>query len=483
MRSATLTLSLLTSCSLLVLACNDDGVADATSSPFETTGDGDGDLSESGETNSTGDGDGDGDGESGDGDGDGDPGDGDGDGDPGDGDGDGCQPDPEACEPDFVCDVISGECVDPDAPCTLAGDATACGNFNCGPGSVCDDQGGCIPIAPCNAVACEGDQCWGDSCVCDRPIPCTPASEADLNGPFATDIFDLEFADDCTAWMVTLRSGTDYVRRMTVDATLTQWDGVSNLDMGEVKVLKALNPQYPAAPLVGDIRSPAGPPMTDGGDMLGEVAITYTCCPTCGCFVDPPQGVARLIEGAMVPLPIVLPGMPTEGMNGPFGNIAADAGPMGLTWGDDLRLYVGNSEANGNLDTADLDQQTQEFLTMFESRVTAAAPLTSVHLLIALDTGELLRFNTALNEATPVMDFESGITTLSHDSFSGLVYASLSDLSIVAVDPFSAEVTDFGVMPALGRVTVSPDGKLWWAPAKYIVGDMPLSTWDLPTSF
>jgi hypothetical protein len=156
---------------------------------------------------------------------------------------------------------------------------------------------------------------------------------------------------------------------------------------------------------------------------------------------------------------------------------------MGLTWGDDLRLYVGNSEANGNFDTADLDAQTQQFLTMFESRVTAAAPLTSVHLLIALDTGELLRFNTELNEATPVIDLEVGVTTLSHDSFSGLVYASLSDLSVVAVDPFSAEVTDFAVMPALGRVAVSPDGKLWWVPAKYLIGNMPLSTWDLPSSF
>jgi hypothetical protein len=251
--------------------------------------------------------------------------------------------------------------------------------------------------------------------------------------------------------------------------------------MGEVKVLKALSPQAPTPPIAGDILIP-NPPVPEGG-MLGEVAITYTCCPNCGCQVNPPQGVARLIEGAMVPLPIVLPGVPTQGINGPFSNGAADAGPMGLTWGENLALYVGNSQANGNFDTVDLDAQSQEFLTMFGSRVTAAAPLTAVHLLVALDTGELLRFNTATNEATSIVDLGVGVTDLSHDSFSGLVYASLSDLSIVAVDPFKAEVSDFDVMPNLGRVTVSPDGMLWWVPAKFVIGNMPLSTWQLPDTF
>jgi hypothetical protein len=309
------------------------------------------------------------------------------------------------------------------------------------------------------------------------------ASVDDLNGPFAVDIFDLEFADDCNAWMVTLRSGTDFLRRMTPGGTLSEWGGVANLNMGEVKVLKALNPQAPPFPGIGDISNGDPAPQTDGGDNLGEVAITYTCCPTCGCQANPPQGVARLVEGEMVPLPIVLPGVPTQGANGPFGSNAADAGPMGLTWGDDLRLYVGNSQASGNFDTVDLDAQTQDFLLMFPSRVTAAAPLTAVHLLVALDTGELLRFNVVTNESTPVYDFDTGVTSLSHDSFTGLVYASLSDLSIVAVNPFTAEVSDFETMPNLGRVAVSPDGKLWWVPSKFAIGNMPLSNWDLPDMF
>ncbi len=395
----------------------------------------------------------------------------------------GCQGDPLVCEPGTVCDVISGECVPPDTACTLAGPSVECGDVQCGPGSVCDDQGSCIPIAPCGQVACEGPQCWGDACVCDRQISCNTATAEQLNGMFSTDIFGLDFADDCNAWMVTLRSGTDYLRRMTPNGELSEWPGVANLNMGEVKVLKALNPQFPA-PGIDDIQSQAGegqPHTVDGG--LGEVAITYTCCPACGCQANPPQGVARLIEGDPQPLPIVIAGIATQGNAGPFANTAADAGPMGLTWGDDLRLYVGNSMANGNFDTADLGLGTQDMLAQFASRVTAAAPVSSVHLLVALDTGELLRFNTAIDSTTPVADLGVGVTSLSHDSFTGKVYVGLADLGVVELDPFTGEFTNVQAMPGKGRVAVSPDGKLWYIPARYAGGNLPLSNWDLPSSF
>ena len=454
---ATLTLSLLT---CLSLACSDDGGADDSRGSSESSsgdGDGDGDGSESESDSQTGDGDGD--------------------------EPQGCQSDPELCQGDLVCDVITGECSVADLPCVLAGPSVACGDVQCGPGSVCDDQGACIPVAPCGNVTCEGEYCWGETCICDHPDACSPASAEDLNGPFATDIFDLEFADDCNAWMVTLRSGTDYVRRLTPQGELTEWAGVANLNMGEVAVLKALIPQAPpvSPPFEDELDQPPSPP--DQNKNLGEVAITYTCCPTCGCFVDPPQGVARLQEGEMVPLPIVLPGVPTQGQNGPFFSTAADAGPMGLTWGDDLRLYVGNSEQDGNYDTADLEQQSQELLTTFGARVTASAPLTSVHLLVALDTGELLRFNVATNEATSVLQLETGVTALSHDAFSGLVYASLSDLSVISIDPFAAETAPFETMPDKGRVSISPDGRLWWVPARFTVGPQQIFAWDLPDTW
>ncbi len=69
----------------------------------------------------------------------------------------GCQgQDPSPCGVDEACDIITGECKPSDDGCLLAGPAIACDAKSCGPGSVCDDQGTCIPVAPCLDVACTG---------------------------------------------------------------------------------------------------------------------------------------------------------------------------------------------------------------------------------------------------------------------------------------------------------------------------------------
>jgi hypothetical protein len=246
--------------------------------------------------------------------------------------------DPSPCPMGQVCDVISGECKAPDAPCTLAGGYETCGPQSCGPGTICDGVGECLPIAPCNSVLCTDDgHCWGDLCACERTIDCQEPTPDLMNGPFSVDIGGIDFADDCNAWMVTLRSGTDFVRRLTPAGVVTTWAGVANLNMGEVKVLRRLTiPQLKHALPIADHPTPPKP--VEG---LGEVAITYTCCPSCGCQVNPPQGVARLDEmNVMNPLPIIIVAKATQG-TGPFGNTAADAGPQGLTWGEDRVLYVG----------------------------------------------------------------------------------------------------------------------------------------------
>lgn len=410
----------------------------------------------------------------------------------------GQQPDP--CGPAQVCDVISGECRDPAAACTLAGTYEACGGQQCGPGSVCDGRGTCIPRAPCGDVVCIDDgACWGSACACVRAIDCSPPDVADLNGPFSVEISDLEFADDCTAWMVTLRSGTDFVRRLTPDGILDEWGGVANLNMGEVKVLKALTPPagisagrpdrvrdegptaMPSAspPRAEDLRRPEA----HGTDGLGEVAITYTCCSTCGCFVDPPQGVARLVEGDPAnPLPLVIEATVTQG-TGPFGSTGADAGPFGLTWGIDRVLYVGNSTANGDIVSADLDMGTQAALSPLPGRITAGAPLSGAHLLFAIEGGDLYLFNVRTLETTLLTSLGQDVTSLSHDAFDGRVYAGLRNLEIVVIEPFAATVTPFAdMMPGLGRVTVSPDGQLWFSPVG-ILDPNPISAWPLPDAF
>jgi hypothetical protein len=379
---------------------------------------------------------------------------------------------PDPCGPAQVCDVMSGECVDPGAACTLSGPNQPCDAQQCGPGSVCDDQGSCIPIPPCADVAClDTGECWGTSCSCERAIDCTPPTEADLNGPFATEIGGLDFADDCTAWMVTLRSGTDYVRRLTPDGTVTEWGGVSNLNMGEVKVLKAVTPPQGI-----------GHGASVHGLELGEVAITYTCCTTCGCFTDPPQGVARLVPDDVAnPLPLVIVSAVTTG-TGPFGTPGADSGPFGLTWGIDRVLYVGNSTANGEIVRADLDMRTQSALATLDARITASAPTSAAHLLIATEGGTLYRFNVLTNTATAIAELGTDVTSLSHDAFDGTVYAGLRTLEVVSIDPWSGTVAPFDAMPGRGRVTVSPDGQLWFSPVAYLDPNA-IFPWDLADAF
>jgi hypothetical protein len=385
--------------------------------------------------------------------------------------------DPSPCPMGQVCDVISGECKPQDSACTLAGATTACSNRTCGPGSVCDDQGTCLPIAPCADVACTSEgACWGILCQCERPVGCEDPTLEALNGPFSDKIIGIDFADDCTAWMVTLRSGTDYLRRLLPSGELSEWPGVSNLDMGEVKVLRSLTvPQLTAPPPLSD---PNTPPLPVEG--LGEVAITYTCIG--GCDGPDPQGVARLVEDdPMNPLPLVIIATVTTGL-GPFEAPVADAGPQGLTWGVDRVLYVGNSTANGEFNRADLEAGTQELVTTLPARVHASAPVSPVHLLVALEGGELRRYNVITQVATSVAQLGAHATALSQDPFTNLVYASLSTLEVVAIDPFSGVIDDFAVMPGKGRVAVSPSGKLYFIPADYLVpGD--ISAWDLPLSF
>jgi hypothetical protein len=384
-----------------------------------------------------------------------------------------------ACGPDQVCDVISGTCKDPADGCVLAGPDTTCGAHQCGPGSVCDGQGSCLPIAPCADVAClDGGPCWGTLCACERPKSCEEPTLDLLNGPFSTEITALDFGDDCSAWMVTLRSGTDYLRRLKPDGTLTEWPGVSNLDMGEVKVLRSLTvPQLTRPfPLVS---RPTPPTPVEG---LGEVALTYTCCANCGCAADPPQGVARLVEEDMkTPLPLVIVAKVTQG-TGPFGAVVADAGPQGLTWGVDRVLYVGNSSANGEFNSADLDAATQAVEYGFAARVTASAPVSPVHLVVGLIGGEVQRFNVLTKQVELVVDLDADITGFSHDNFSGRVYAGLSTLEIVSFDPFTGDVTSFDTMPGKGRVAVSPGGGLYFAPVKYIDPGV-LVRFPLPSTF
>ena len=145
-------------------------------------------------------------------------------------------------------------------------------------------------------------------------------------------------------------------------------------------------------------------------------------------------------------------------------------------------LYVGNSTANGDFNSADLEKVTQDVEYKFPARVSASAPVSPVHLVVGLIGGEVHRFNVLTKQAELVVDLDADITSFSHDSFSGRVYAGLSTLEIVSFDPFTGDVASFDTMPGKGRVTVSPSGTLYFAPVKYLYNGA-IKTYDLPDTF
>ena len=136
---------------------------------------------------------------------------------------------------------------------------------------MCGGDGACATATTaCAGVDCdESGRCWGSSCACDRPTAtCVPAPLDRLNqGDFVGSLvnmrdeegaFDLDFDEICNAYTVTMISGPDYLRQLTPDGKFTEWTSTTNLNMGQVAVLRALAGEFK---VIGDIAgaSPSRP--------------------------------------------------------------------------------------------------------------------------------------------------------------------------------------------------------------------------------
>jgi hypothetical protein len=373
---------------------------------------------------------------------------------------DDCRPSPSgSCSAGTACDFTDGKCKDGASACFLAGVFDDCGSKHCGPGSLCDGKGACIAAAGmgCRDVSCDASgRCWGLECPCDRPPPrCTPATLAQLNAPefvgsLANDrddegAFDLDFDDVCTAYAVTMISGPDYLRQLTAGNELTVWTSTTNLNMGEVAVL----------------RIPSGEFKT-----LGDVAATYICCATCGCIEtgeDGRLGVVHLDRDSSTrPLPNVLPAKATTGA-GPFGNTSIDTGPYALTWGGDKALYAANVDTNGDFVRVDLAAKTTTNVTSFLGRVTAATIYDLRRLLVATEGGKVFLLEPKTGDRVDWASLPNHVTSLQRDPFTGRVYAEIasSPPKIVEISADGKSIADFQTPPRLGRIAIAPDGQLY----------------------
>jgi hypothetical protein len=279
-------------------------------------------------------------------------------------------------------------------------------------------------------------------------------------------IFDLDFDQACNAYGVTMISGPDYLRKIDPSGQVTEYVGVTNLNMGEVATIKGREGQF--------------------GGGLSNVALTYICCASCGCILSgpgsQPQGVAEL-DFATSELPMRIPSTQFTTGAGPFGNAAVDTGPYGLTWGLDRVLYAGNIEQNGDFHAIDLDTNSKIVVTSFPSRVLAAAPFDSNWMLVAVEGGSvhLVPVLGKVAPTTPLIALTGEVTSLARDPWSGRVYASLNTLDIVSFDEDGNDLQVFQVAPALGRIALAPDGYVYhltlgWPTQPAIV------RWELPNS-
>lgn len=347
------------------------------------------------------------------------------------------------CGDGTMCDLTSGLC-DPN-PVLEMGEGTPCGDQVCFGGAECGAELSCTPSPRCESIVCEGDNCWGRRCLSQREqSSCTMPTLEILNdqrfvGGVSIGPVDLEFDNRCNAYVVTSLSGTDYLRRITGEGEFSQWAGVANLNMGEVAVLRPIDGEFGEA---------------------GEVALSYTCCATCGCQVFPPQGVARLDETNAVSLPLVVTAEPSQG-TGPFADTRLNGGPFGLTWGSDRTLFVGNTRLPGGVVRANVATGEQTVLTRLTARIQAMALYNRETLIVSLETGEVRLVSTLTGMSRSLATTTSPVTSITRDAFSGDLYLSLNNGSVLTLDTTGQQTI---VAEGLGqlRLAIGPDGMVYF---------------------
>ncbi|MFO0611235.1 MAG: hypothetical protein U0414_01510 [Polyangiaceae bacterium] len=372
------------------------------------------------------------------------------------------------CAAPSVCDASdqsAGLCVAPDAACVTTSAPETCGDRTCGPGTACNGNGKCYPRVPCNAMECDADGCWGTECRCERAIGCSPAplgAPGDVgtlhDDAFRAGLVDLDFDPDCGAWGATLISGPDHLRTISPGGVVSTFDGVTNLNMGEVSVLKQV--VVPQSAPAGPGQGPALPHVPPAPPVGLDVALTYICCAACGCQLQStPQGVARF-DPDMQTLPLVIPSQTFTTGNGPFGAPVIDTGPAGLSYGLDRVLHVGNVNTNGDYYRLDLATAAAMLVTTFPARVHASTPFDAVHMLVALEGGEIRLLAPSDGMSTLFATTAAPVVGMVRDFFDGTVYVALRDGSIFAYDE-SGTGALYQTTPGPARITIAPDGYLY----------------------
>ena len=365
--------------------------------------------------------------------------------------GSGCHlPTASPCPVATFCSVGAsnvGQCLPAGSACLVTAPATACGNFVCGPGTLCHPQLlQCLADAPCEGSVCSANTCYGLNCSCQRPPPsCAAAALPAINAPsFSQGLVDIDMDLQCGLWGVTVISGTDYLRRLTPDGKVLVVNSDGNLNMNEVAALQGFGSVF-------------------GGNVV-EAALTYGCCAACGCSSNPPKGVAWY-DKATNTLPMMIATNSNLAGNGPFVDpamaIHLNTGPTGLTWALSNQLYIGNVVENGDLHTVDLAVGKSKLLTKLPNRVYASAPFDGTRLAIALQGKQIVLVHTTDGQHTPLASPTAEVIALQRDPFTGWLMVALNTGQIRQFSSTGKDLGLFATAAVAGRITLGPDGWLY----------------------
>ena len=366
---------------------------------------------------------------------------------------DDCRPSASFCLQGTECDYTNGQCAPLGSPGILNDDPQLCGSQTCLAGSECSLEGMCVASPPCAFVSCDdADFCWGELCRATRPPGVCQAPLLSLlnQAEFQDGAADLAFDDACNAYAVTIISGTDYLRQLSPSGTLVSWDGLTNLNMGEVAAQRVAGNEF------------------GGPNIPGAVVITYTCCAACGCDSIDPQGMAELFRPGPTFLPMRIEAVQTTGV-GPFIHPSLDTGPQGLVYDTNDLLYVGKVFQNGDFWRVGAGSQLEIEVAQFPDRVYAAGIYGPNEILVSVAGGQIHRLNTYTLQSELWATLTEEVTDLQRDPFTGFVLASTST-EVVEISRTGVIRGTFTTLTMAGRTEISPDGSLYHLDHTYLGG-------------
>ena len=261
---------------------------------------------------------------------------------------------------------------------------------------------------------------------------CTPPSTTTLATYDPSGVTDLQFDDDCVAWVSTVISGTDYVYSIDSSGTTTVYSGASNHDIGSVAV------------------DPSG---------SGSFAVSYNNV-----------GYFGVVSGSSIP--VLTTGGYRKGSN--WSNQYLNNNASSMAWDSSGCIWLPNFSAKGSLDC-------------FSSSggYTTLATLADYVESVALDADETLYASVdatvyqvdSQGTATTWFTFNEPVLDMVLD-LTGEAYV-LTDLGVILlVDSTGTTSSTYASVSGEGKLAISPDGTLYYVQSQP-VSPAVYSSWSL----